>query len=111
MGRKPRYLTVNITPTAEAQLDDIWDWNADRYDPDHADAYEDFLIDEANRIGEDPSIGRPVQNKPEYLYIVSRKRKRKSHGHIIVYEVANQAVEILFIFHTAQNWEVRLASL
>ena len=43
MASGPRKLSVSFSPAALATLDQIWEWNAERYNAGHADHYIDFL--------------------------------------------------------------------
>jgi hypothetical protein len=43
MARSKPKLTVRVAPEATAELAAVWCWNAERYSPDHADRYIDFL--------------------------------------------------------------------
>jgi plasmid stabilization system protein ParE len=37
-------------------------------------------------------------------------RRKRGHGHIAVYRVDEDAVRVLHIFHTAQDWQTKLAA-
>jgi plasmid stabilization system protein ParE len=44
MASKPPRLSVSLTPRAGHDLDEIWAWNAEDRSPEHADAYDVFLL-------------------------------------------------------------------
>lgn len=106
MARKPPRLEVLTTPNAAVDLAQIWAWNAQRYDLDHADKYVQFLQNQTDRLAIEYQNGRPVPGIPEYQYVVLRKGR--GHGHIAVYWVRDSVVEILHYFHTAQDWQRKL---
>lgn len=93
-------MTVVFSPAALVSLDRIWDWNAEQYGADHADRYVAFLPDYW--------AGIPVPRRPGLRYIIIRWT-RKGHGHLAVYQTRAGAVEIFEFFHTAQDWQSKLA--
>jgi plasmid stabilization system protein ParE len=48
-----------------------------------------------------------VEKRP-YLRYIEVKRRRSGHGHVVVYSLTDDAVQVVHIFHTAQNWRVKL---
>lgn len=107
MARRPRSLTVRYTRLALADLDQIWESNAERYSADRADRYLDFLRAGILELVEDPHRGRAVPERERYRYIV-RKRRSRGAGHVVVYEVIEDRIEILGVFHTSQDWQGKL---
>ena len=101
-------LPVVYAPLALQDLDVVWDWNAKTYGPDHAARYVDFLERHIDALGETHSRGRVVESRPELRYIRISRRTR-GHGHIAVYRVDADAVNVLHVFHTAQDWQAKLA--
>ena len=108
MARKPPQLKVVISPRALNALDEIWDWNAGRYDVDHADNYVDFLTKKTKGLASAYLTGRVVATAPELRYIVI-KRTSKGQGHVAVYEITDDQVNVLNFYHTAQDWQGKLA--
>src|SRR5437867_3393149 len=106
MGEAPK-LPVFLSRHALATLDQIWAWNAERYNPEHADRYLAFLRSEAEKLATDYLAGKAVPTRPAMRYITIQRR-RKGHGHVAVYEVIADAVHVLDFFHTAQDWPRRL---
>jgi plasmid stabilization system protein ParE len=101
-------MIVDYTPEARADLEDIWDWNAKRYGREHADSYVAFLQLKTDLLFSQHARGRPVPINPNFRYRVIQKRTKR-HGHIVVYEVIDNAiVRIVRFIHTAQNWQVEL---
>jgi plasmid stabilization system protein ParE len=53
-------MTVDYTPEALANLDEIWDWNAEHYGWFHADSYVEFLRIRTDRLSTEHPGGKPV---------------------------------------------------
>lgn len=103
MASRPTPLTVAIAPTALNEISAIWRWNADEYGVSHADRYIDFLTDAIYSLATTHSLGRMVDGRPDLRYIVIKRRSR-GHGHVAVYTVDEEHVNLLHVFHTAQDW-------
>jgi plasmid stabilization system protein ParE len=107
MAQEPRKLEVVITPMARRDLHEIWRWNAENHNPDHADTYVEFLLSQVDLLSTDSHLGRTVPSAQEYRYTALRKHLR-GHSHIAVYQVHEDIVEVLHFYHSAQNWRARL---
>lgn len=83
------------------------DWNDRRYGEAHADDYLRYLHSEAQRFADEERRGRPVEERPGAMYFTVYRRTG-DHGHVFVYRLVSDAVEILHVFHTAQDWPRRL---
>ncbi len=101
-------LPVAYAPLALQDLDVVWDWNEKTYGRDHAARYVDFLRRHIDALGENHPRGRAVDSRPDLRYI-RISRRRRGHGHVAVYRVDANAVNVLYIFHTAQDWQAKLA--
>lgn len=99
-----------IADQARADLLDIWAWNAAKRSRDHAERYLRFLRAESERLARSPSLGRPVDERPGLRYITVRKRKG-GFGHVLVYGESEDTVDVLHVFHTAQDWRNKLEDL
>jgi plasmid stabilization system protein ParE len=107
MAAQSRRLTVELSTAALAKLDEIGDWNARNYNPDHAHRYVTFLKTETAKLATFYFAGKPVPTRPRFSYITIRKR-RKGYGHIAVYQVISGVVYVLTYYHTAQDWQTKL---
>jgi len=101
-------LTVRVSPTAAAALADIWQWNAERYGESHADEYVGFLRSAIQQLPSLYKLGRPVTSRPGFHYRMIRRRA-KGHGHIAVYRFHDTVIDVLHVFHSAQEWQAKLA--
>jgi len=103
-------MTLDYTPEALIDLNVIWDWNAQQYGNVHADAYIEFLRRQTDRLDTEYGRGRIVRTASPLRYQLIRRRK-KGHGHVVVYEVrAGNLVRILRYFHSARDWQTKLAA-
>jgi plasmid stabilization system protein ParE len=105
--RRPA-LPVEYAPIAFQDLDVVWDWNEKTYGRDHAERYVDFLRRHIDALGESHVRGRVVEFRPKLRYIRISRRSR-GHGHVTVYRVDEDKVAVLHIFHTALDWQAKLA--
>lgn len=108
MACQPPGLKVVLSPDALRALDEIWEWNASHYGIDHADRYVAFLLAETNKLAASFFRGKAVPTLPTLSYIVIRRR-RKGHGHLAVYERVGDVINVLQYFHTAQDWQTKMA--
>ena len=109
MAQSRATLAVVVAPQAVDDLAAIWRWNAEQYSTSHADRYVDSLKLVIFGLGRSYWRGKPVSSRPDLRYILVR-RKRKSHGHVAVYRINGPTVEVLHVFHTAQDWQRKLTS-
>ena len=100
-------MTIRYSIAALASLQEMETWNVQRYGRAHADRYLDFLDGEVARLVGDPELGRPLLDGSGRRYLVVRRRN-KGYGHIAVYRARGEAIEIIDIFHTSQDWSGRL---
>ena len=95
-------LSVVISPKARRDLSQIWQYNSDAYDDDHADAYVEYLLSETAKLETRYLLGKPVPSRRDLRFRIIRKGS--GHGHYVVYRILTDNVEVLHYFHTAQDW-------
>jgi len=108
MARKQGKLSVQISVNARASLIRIWIWNANTGTEAQADAYLRFLDKGTDALAMNYREGRPVPTRPSYRYMILR-RSAGGHGHIVVYEVRDRENYVVDYFHTAQDWQTKVA--
>lgn len=108
MARHARRLTLEYTAESIADLDEIWEWNAERFGVDHANRYIAFLKIQCGKLTTTETPGRPVPTRDRYRYSII-KRRSKGHGHVAVFELAGRVLRLLRYFHTSQDWQSKLA--
>lgn len=99
MANRAGRLPVVLTRDAANDLDDIWFRNALEYSVLHADCNKTFLRAKAEMLSTDHELGRPVPTRPEFRYLNIRKRQG-GDGHLCIYRVKDNQVELLRFFHT-----------
>jgi plasmid stabilization system protein ParE len=109
MDREARR-TLNVVYSAKAlkRLDEIWDWNAEHYGLDHADDYTSFLERRIDALEHEYERGIRVASRPEFRFVLIRRRSRR-RGHLAVYRIKQNRIDILHIFHSAEDWQAKLA--
>ena len=102
-------MTVVISPIAREELDEIWRWNAKEKGVRHADHYLELLDKSVSSLTEKVMLGgKTLEIRPDLRYILIRRRQ-KGYGHVVVYSIDEAVINVLHIFHTAQDWHTRLA--
>jgi plasmid stabilization system protein ParE len=109
MASEKSPLAVIRSPAAIDDLDEIWRWNAERYGVPHADSYLRYIKGAIDGLASSYAKGKAVGGRADLRYILIRRRA-KGHGHVAVYQIGREAVHVLHIFHTAQDWKNKLGS-
>jgi plasmid stabilization system protein ParE len=110
MGSKKREaLKVVYSARAIRQLNEIWNWNFERYGEAHADGYIEFLQTCIDALAKYPTRGKLIESRPGVRYYVM-SRKAKGHAHIAIYSAAEKSLNVSHIFHSAQNWQRKIES-
>ena len=87
-------------PRARADLLALYDWIAERADPDTAFAYTSGLAGHTDRLATFPDRGTPRDD------LVMGMRTTSYRGRtVIAYRVLDGAVEILRLVHAGQDWD------
>lgn len=108
MATQKPALDVVLAPTLLDDLHEIWMWNAVHYSAGHADAYLQLLRRGIDALATTYLSGKSVSTRPDLHYILIRRRSR-GHGHLVVFSFDQNEVRVLNLFHTAQDWQNRLA--
>lgn len=110
MEERDSKLEVKLSRQALNTLDEIWDWNVLRHGKESANKYILFLLAGIELLGTTHEKGRFVPTREDFRYVVLKKKNsRQAHGHIVVYEVESDSINVLCIYHTAQDWQNKLA--
>ena len=100
-------LRIFYARAALRELNEVWEWNAERYGPDHAEEYVAFLRQGIGQLALDPLEGREVEGFPE-LRRVTLARQPRGDGHVVIYEAGEERLDVLHIYHTKQDIRGRL---
>lgn len=109
MARFSPQLTLAYTVESLANLDKIWEWNAEHKSSAHADRYLAFLKTQTNKLLATNNPGRPVPERESYRYAILKRRSR-GYGHVVIFEIDGQVLRVLRYFHTSQDWENQIAN-
>ncbi|MBX9591496.1 MAG: type II toxin-antitoxin system RelE/ParE family toxin [Hyphomonadaceae bacterium] len=91
-----------LSPRAQRDLDEIWDYTADRWGADQAESYIRLLQRAIETVAEDPRRGRPWDVvRPGYL-------KYPASSHMLLYRRLRSAVGIVRILHGRMDFEQHL---
>lgn len=103
-----RSLPVIYSDIALTELDEIAHWNELTYNREHAKRYIQFLERRIDGLGKIYARGRVFGPRPELRYLLIQ-RTTKRHGHVAVYSFNDEAINVLHVFHTAQDWQTKLS--
>jgi toxin ParE1/3/4 len=87
-----------LKPAALRDLEGIWDFTADRWSPDQADAYVSGLYAAFERLAQSPHI---VAERTEYKPPV---RIYRYEAHIVVFRQESDHLAIVRIRHGHEDW-------
>ena len=110
MARKQQVLDIDFTATAWADWIAIWQWNAEVYGEVRADSYLAFLESEIERLSRSPNLGATIADYPGLRRRLMKRRSR-GHGHIVFYRVKESRLEVIHIYHTAQDWQTKISNI
>lgn len=86
-----------LSPRAQQDLDEIWDFSAERWGEDQADAYVRAIWAAVKIVSEDPRRGQECDVRAGYLkYGVGR--------HVLFYKRIMDGVEVIRILHERMDF-------
>ncbi|WP_328412452.1 type II toxin-antitoxin system RelE/ParE family toxin [Nocardia sp. NBC_00403] len=89
-------------PAAQADLEHIWDYTADRWDADQAEGYLRELQHTIKRIAVNPCIGRACDEiRPGYLELVAG-------SHTLFHRVTDGVVDVVRVLHQRMDVDLHL---
>jgi toxin ParE1/3/4 len=95
-------LRVTLTPRAESDLQDIWDYSVAEWSVEQAALYAGQLRQHMALIAEHPRIGTAfVANRIAY-------RKFPSGLHILFYRIIDDGIDIVRILHQRMDFQRHL---
>lgn len=88
-----------LSPRAQADLDEIWDYTAERWDEDQADRYIHDIRAAIEAIASDPRRGRACD------YIRSGYRKYQAGSHMLFFRIIHGGIDVVRILHQNMDFE------
>ncbi len=104
--KRPERFRSFTPPPALIELDEVWAWNEAHYGREHAAKYVAFLDRHIEQLAANPQLGRIVPARPD-LHYLPITLTQPGDGHVVVYSADEQLINILHIFHTAQDRETK----
>jgi len=97
-------MRVELSPSAEVDLDEIWFYGVEQWDVAQADGYQEKLLDMATFLAEHPELGKDrPEIKPGYKsYAVG--------SHIIFFWVIDDVLRVIRILHQRMDYVRHLQS-
>lgn len=94
-----------LSPLARADLGDIWDYTANRWDDDQAEAYLRVIQAAIDAVAANPGLGRPCDEvRPGY-------RRHRAGSHLILYRKTSGAIDIVRVLHEKMDIGSQLPGL
>lgn len=94
---------IHFTQKAVQDLTEIWNYTVDTWSERQADKYYDLLTDFCNRLGDNPSLGKP------YFEIEKDLLGYKAGQHIILYQIkTDKEILIVRILHARMDLRSRI---
>lgn len=99
---KRRVSTYRLRPSAQADLDHIWDYTAREWSVDQAESYLQALGAKLDDLCDYPEVvrERTEVDPPIRLYAFQ--------AHVIIYQIEGDHLAILRILGNRQNWKALL---
>jgi toxin ParE1/3/4 len=89
-----------LTPRARADLDEIWDYTADRWGPDQAESYIRQLWKAITAVPDSPALGK------ECAEVRRGYRKYPAGSHVLFYRLApSYGIDVVRILHERMDYE------
>jgi len=86
-------LDIVVSPRAEADLDDIWEYTIDRWGERQAEIYLRLIKEAMGVVAADPKAGRMYGNvRPGY-------RRYSVGSHLLFYQVTRTAIVVVRVLH------------
>ncbi|RWX77272.1 type II toxin-antitoxin system RelE/ParE family toxin [Neorhizobium lilium] len=97
----PAERTFRLSPLAEADLEDIWSYTADRWSIEQAEHYHGMLLKVLGQLAEGSSTGRHVDVRRGYL-------KYRVGSHVIFFRSHDVGIDVVRILHQRMDVSLHL---
>jgi toxin ParE1/3/4 len=91
-----------LKPRAQADLDEIWDYTAERWGQEQAETYTRQLWRNIQAIADQPSLGRGCDE------VRAGYRLFPSGSHILLYRLHEDGIEVVRVLHERMDHERHL---
>jgi toxin ParE1/3/4 len=91
-----------LSPRAQADLDEIWDYTAERWNEDQADRYIRDIRGAIEAVARDPRQGRACDHiRPGY-------RRYPAGSHMLFFRLIDEGIDVVRILHQSMDFERHL---
>ena len=94
--------TIAFSPAAETDIGEIWDYTANRWGPDQADRYTDFIRDTCHALANGTRQGRAS--------VLPGFQKYLCGSHVIYFLDYSNHLDVIRVLHQRQDAESHLGS-
>lgn len=91
-----------LSPRAQQDLDEIWDYTAQRWGLDQAEDYVRLLRSAIETVASDPRKGRPIDE------VRAGYRKYLAGSHMLMYREIEVGIDVARILHSRMDFEQHL---
>lgn len=88
-----------LSPRAETDLDEIWDYTADRWGLDQAETYTRDIWQRIEAVAQRPAMGQDASDIRAGYYKIS------CGSHVLFYRLIADGVDIVRILHERMDFE------
>jgi toxin ParE1/3/4 len=93
-----------LSPSAQADLDEVWEFSAERWGEDRAERYVRDLWRGIERIAANPSRGRACDD------VRTGYRKYTVRSHVLFYRSVPSGIDVVRILHQSMDFKRHLRS-
>ena len=91
-----------LTPRAQADLEEIWDYTAARWGLDQAETYTRELWKAIATVADHPPLGK------ECSAVRAGYRKYRCGSHVLFYRPGSGAIDVVRILHERMDYELHI---
>jgi toxin ParE1/3/4 len=95
---------VELSPSAEEDMREIWRYSADTWSERQANVYVDALFDAMDEAADAPNSGRRADDLSEGLL------KKSCASHVIFYRERSDGVRVVRVLHKQMDFSAHLAN-
>ena len=90
-------LNYILSPLAQEDFENIWNYTAETWNPSQADKYFDKLMDGIYVIRKHSEIGRCIN------HVQTGYRSYVCESHLIIYRIIGENIDVIRILHQRMN--------
>ena len=91
-----------LSPLAQADIDGIWDYTADHWNEQQADAYVGVIRAAIERVAKRPQLGRACDK------LRAGYRRIDAGSHVVFFRVNGDVAEVIRILHESMDFDRHL---